>query len=62
LSPLSLRRWNIRHFDWPRYIGNDFFLGWNLVSFNRNLVVPYEISKVNFHAETKILVSMAEEI
>jgi hypothetical protein len=27
------------------------FLGSNLVSFNRTLVVPYEISKVNFHAE-----------
>jgi hypothetical protein len=24
--------------------------------------VPYEISKVNFHVETKILVSMSEEI
>jgi hypothetical protein len=29
-----------------RYIGDDFFLGPNLVSFNR-IVVPYEISKVN---------------
>ena len=38
------------------------FLGSNLVSFNRTLVVPYEISKVNFHAEKKILVSMSEEI
>ena len=45
----------------PRYIGNDFFLGPNLVSFNR-AVVPYEISKVNFRVETKILVSMSEEI
>jgi hypothetical protein len=25
-------------------------------------IVPYEISKVNFHVETKILVSMSEEI
>jgi fibronectin type 3 domain-containing protein len=44
-----------------RYIGDDFFLGPNLVSFNRT-VVPYEISKVNFRVETKILVSMSEEI
>jgi hypothetical protein len=43
----------------PRYIGDDFFLGLNLVSFNRTLVVPYEISKVNFHAEFFILVSMS---
>jgi len=33
-----------------------FFLGPNRV------VVPYEISKVNFRVETKILVSMSEEI
>jgi hypothetical protein len=37
------------------------FLGPNLVSFNR-AVVPYEISKVNFRIETKILVTMSEEI
>ena len=37
------------------------FLGPILVSFNRT-VVPYDISKVNFHVETKILVSMSEEI
>ena len=37
------------------------FLGPNLVSFNR-AVVPYEISNVNFRLETKILVSMSEEI
>ena len=43
------------------YLGDDFFLGPNLVSFNR-AVVPYEISKVNFRVETKILVSMSEEI
>jgi hypothetical protein len=42
-------------------LGTTFFLGPNLVSFNR-VVVPYEISKVNFHVETKILVSMSEEI
>jgi hypothetical protein len=40
-----------------RYIGDDFFFGSNLVSFNRTLVVPYEISKVNFHVN-KILVSI----
>jgi hypothetical protein len=37
------------------------FLGPNLVSFNRT-VVPYEIPEVNFRVETKILVSMSEEI
>jgi len=42
-------------------LGTTFFLGPNLVSFNRTLV-PYEISKVNFRAEKKILVSMSEEI
>ena len=41
--------------------GTTFFLGPNLVSLNRT-VVPYEISKVNFRVETKILVSMSEEI
>ena len=45
----------------PRYIGDDFFLGPNLVSFNRT-VVSYEISKVNFRVKTKLLVSMSEEI
>jgi hypothetical protein len=44
----------------PRFIGDDVFLEPNLVSFNR-AVVPYEISKVNFRVETKILVSMSEE-
>ena len=39
----------------PRYIGDDFFLWSNLVSFNRTLVVPYEISKVSFHAENVFL-------
>ena len=29
---------------------------------NNRTVVPYEISKVNFRVETKILVSMSEEI
>ena len=57
-----------------RYIGDDFILGPNLVSFNRKLrtvfvsatehgsSAGYKISKVNFHVETKILVSMPEEI
>jgi hypothetical protein len=31
------------------------FFGSNLASFNQTLVVPYEISKVNFHAENKFL-------
>jgi hypothetical protein len=51
----------VSRFCGPRYIGDDFFLGPNLVSFNR-VVVPYEISKVNFRVETKILVSVSEEI
>jgi hypothetical protein len=46
---------------WAEIIGDDFILGPNLVSFNRT-VVPYEISKVNFRVETKILDSMSEEI
>jgi hypothetical protein len=45
----------------PRYIVDDFFIGPTLVSFNRT-VNPYEISKVNLRVETKILVSMSEEI
>jgi hypothetical protein len=57
----------VARFFGPRYIGDDFFLGLNLViqsscrSFIR-VIVPYEISKVNFRVETKILVSMSEEI
>ena len=39
-----------------RDISGTTFLGSNLVSFNRTLVVPYEISKVNFHAENDFLV------
>ena len=46
---------------WAEIYWEDFFIGPNLVSFNR-AVVPYEISKVNFRVETKILVSMSEEI
>jgi hypothetical protein len=52
---------NVARFFGPRYIKDDFFLGPNLVSFNRT-VAPYEISKVNFRVETKIIVSMSEEI
>ena len=52
----------VSRFSGPRYIGaGTTFFGPNLVSFNR-VVVPYEISKVNFREETKILVSMSEEI
>jgi hypothetical protein len=51
----------VSRFFGPRYIGDDFFLGPILVSFNR-AVVPYEISKVNFRVETKIIVSMSEDI
>jgi len=51
----------VSRFFEPRYIGDDFFLEPNLVSFNR-AVVPYEISKANFRVETKNLVSMSEEI
>ena len=53
---------------WAEIYGGWLFLGPYLVSFNR-AVVPlfelsflYEISKVNFRIETKILVSMSEEI
>ena len=52
----------------PRYIGDDFFfraesslIQSRCRSFIR-VIAPYEISKVNFHVETKILVSMSEEI
>ena len=46
---------------WADIYWGRLFLGPNLVSFNR-AVFPYEISKVNFRVETKILVSMSEEI
>jgi hypothetical protein len=36
---------------WAEIYRGRRFLGSNLVSFNRTLVVPYEITKVNFHAE-----------
>jgi hypothetical protein len=51
----------------PRYIGDDFFRAESSLiqssyrSFIR-VIVPYEISKVNFRVETTILVSMSEEI
>ena len=46
---------------WAEVYRERLFWGPNLVSFNR-AVLPYEISKVNFRVETKILVSMSEEI
>jgi hypothetical protein len=46
---------------WAEIYRGQLFLGPNLVSFNRT-IVPYEISKVNFRVETKIIVSMSEEI
>ena len=46
---------------WAEIYRGRLFLGPNLVSINR-AVVPYEISKVNFRVETKIRVSMSEEI
>jgi hypothetical protein len=46
---------------WAEIYRGRLFLGLNLVSFNRTFL-PYEISKVNFRVETKILVSMSEEI
>jgi hypothetical protein len=58
----------LSRFFGPRYIGDDLFLGPNLVSFKPavvpfiGVIVPYEISKVNFRIETKILVSMLEKI
>ena len=36
---------------WAEIYRGQLFLGSNLVSFNRTLVVPYEISKVNFHVK-----------
>jgi hypothetical protein len=51
----------------PRYIGDDLFRAESSLiqsscrSFIR-VIVPYEISKVNFRVETKNLVSMSEEI
>jgi len=51
----------VSRFFGSRYIGDEFCLGPNLVSYNRT-VIPCEISKVNFCVETKILVSMSEEI
>jgi hypothetical protein len=51
----------------PRYIGEDFFRAESSLiqsscrSFIR-VIVPYEISKVSFRVEIKILFSMSEEI
>jgi hypothetical protein len=58
---------NVSRFFGPRYIGDDFFTAESSLiqsscrSFIR-VIVPYEISKVNFRVETKMLVSMSEEI
>jgi hypothetical protein len=46
---------------WSEIYRGRLFLGSNLVSF-KQAVVPYEISKVNFRVETKIIVNMSEEI
>ena len=46
---------------WAEIYWGRLFLGPNLVSFNRT-IVSYQISKVNFRVESKILVSMSEEI
>ena len=46
---------------WAEIYRGRLFLGLNLVSFNRT-VVPYEISKVKFRVETKILLRISEEI
>ena len=52
---------NVSRLFWAEIYRGQLFLGPNLVLFNR-AVVPYEISKVNLSVETKILVSMSEEI
>ena len=46
---------------WDEIYWERLCLGPNLISFNR-AVVPCEFSKVNFRLETKIIVSMSEEI
>ena len=57
----------VSRFFGPRFIGDDFFRAESSLiqsscrSFIR-VIVSYEISKVNFRVETKILVSMSEEI
>ena len=54
----------VSRFFGPRYIGDDFFRAESSLiqsscrSFIR-VIVPYEISKVNFRVETKILVSIS---
>ena len=58
----------VSRFFGPRYIGDDFFFRAEsslIQSSCRSfigVIVPYEISKVNFRVETNILVSMSEEI
>jgi len=58
---LAISRSSSVEIFWGEIYRGRLFLEPNLVSFNRT-IVPYEISKVNFRVETKILVSMSEEI
>jgi hypothetical protein len=46
----------------PRYIGDESRLIKSSCRSFIRVIVPYEISKVNFRVETKIRVSMSEEI
>jgi hypothetical protein len=57
----------VSRFFGPRYIVDDFFRAESsLIQLSCRsfigVIVPYEISKVNFHVETTIFVSMSEEI
>jgi hypothetical protein len=58
----------VSRFFGPRYIGGDFLFRAESILIQSNcrsfirVIVPYEISKVNFRVETKILVNMSEEI
>jgi hypothetical protein len=45
----------------PFFRAKSSLIQWSCRSFIR-VIVPYEISNVNFRVETKILVSMSEEI
>ena len=58
----------VSRFFGPRYIRDDLFLRAesSLIQSScrsfMQVIVPYEISKVNFRVETQVLVSMSEEI
>ena len=52
--PISVHQNSVENF-WAEIYRGRLFLGSNLVSFDRTLVVPYEISKVNFHVKKKFL-------